>query len=173
MTISMSSTCQPIFRTTLGNLSHILDKAQAHADARKFDASVLTQFRLAPDMLPFTRQVLIACDAAKNGVARISGVEAPKFEDNEATFADLKARIQKTLDWLATVPAASLDGTEEKSITFPVGRDKTRTMTGEAYLKHWMLPNFFFHVTMAYAILRHNGVDLGKSDYLAGAAAQG
>ena len=173
MTISMSSTCQPIFRTTLGNLSHILDKAQAHADARKFDASVLTQFRLAPDMLPFTRQVLIACDAAKNGVARISGVEAPKFEDNEVTFADLKARIQKTLDWLATVPAASLDGTEEKSITFPVGRDKTRTMTGEAYLKHWMLPNFFFHVTMAYAILRHNGVDLGKSDYLAGAAAQG
>ena len=173
MTISMSSTCQPIFRTTLGNLSHILDKAQAHADARKFDASVLTQFRLAPDMLPFTRQVLIACDAAKNGVARISGVEAPKFEDNEATFADLKARIQKTLDWLATVPAASLDGTEDKSITFPVGRDKTRTMTGEAYLKHWMLPNFFFHVTMAYAILRHNGVDLGKSDYLAGAAAQG
>jgi len=173
MTISMSSTCQPIFRTTLGNLSHILDKAQAHADARKFDASVLTQFRLAPDMLPFTRQVLIACDAAKNGVARISGVEAPKFEDNEVTFADLKARIQKTLDWLATVPAASLDGTEEKSITFPVGREKTRTMTGEAYLKHWMLPNFFFHVTMAYAILRHNGVDLGKSDYLAGAAAQG
>ncbi|RZJ23233.1 MAG: DUF1993 domain-containing protein [Haliea sp.] len=170
MTISMSSTCQPIFRTTLGNLSHILDKAQAHADARKFDASVLTQFRLAPDMLPFTRQVLIACDAAKNGVARISGLEAPKFEDNEATFADLKVRIQKTLDWLATVPAASLDGTEDKSITFPVGRDKTRTMTGEAYLKHWMLPNFFFHVTMAYAILRHNGVDLGKSDYLAGAA---
>lgn len=170
MTISMSSTCQPLFRTTLGNLSHILDKAQAHADARKFDASVLTQFRLAPDMLPFTRQVLIACDAAKNGVARISGVEAPKFEDNEVTFADLKARIQKTLDWLATVPAASLDGTEEKSITFPVGRDKTRTMTGEAYLKHWMLPNFFFHVTMAYAILRHNGVELGKSDYLAGGA---
>ncbi|RYF27764.1 MAG: DUF1993 domain-containing protein [Comamonadaceae bacterium] len=170
MTISMSSTCQPIFKTTLGNLSHILDKAQAHADARKFDASVLTQFRLAPDMLPFTRQVLIACDAAKNGVARISGVEAPKFEDNETTFADLKVRIQKTLDWLATVPAASLDGTEDKSITFPVGRDKTRTMSGEAYLKHWMLPNFFFHVTMAYAILRHNGVDLGKSDYLAGAA---
>ncbi|MEP6824523.1 MAG: DUF1993 domain-containing protein [Ramlibacter sp.] len=169
MTISMSSTCQPIFRTTLGNLSHILDKAQANADTRKFDASVLTQFRLAPDMLPFVRQVLIACDAAKNGVARISGVEAPKFEDNETTFADLKARIQKTLDWLATVPADKLDGTETKDITFPVGRDKTRTMTGEEYLKHWMLPNFFFHVTTAYAILRHNGVELGKSDYLAGA----
>ncbi|MEO7546980.1 MAG: DUF1993 domain-containing protein [Ramlibacter sp.] len=169
MTISMSSTCQPIFRTTLGNLSHILDKAQANADTRKFDASVLTQFRLAPDMLPFVRQVLIACDAAKNGVARISGVEAPKFEDNETTFADLKVRIQKTLDWLATVPADKLDGTETKDITFPVGRDKTRTMTGEEYLKHWMLPNFFFHVTMAYAILRHNGVELGKSDYLAGA----
>ena len=173
MPMSMYAASVPVFQHMLRNLTHILDKAEANAQARKFEPSVLMAARLAPDMLPFTRQVLIACDAAKNGVARISGVEAPKFEDNEATFADLKARIQKTLDWLATVPAASLDGTEDKSITFPVGRDKTRTMTGEAYLKHWMLPNFFFHVTMAYAILRHNGVDLGKSDYLAGAAAQG
>ena len=171
MPISMSSASLPIFKAMLGNLSHILDKAQAHAQARKFDASALTGFRLAPDMLPFTRQITIACDAAKIGVARISGLEAPKFEDTETTFEELKARIQKTLDWLATVPADKLDGTEDKDITFPVGRDATRTMKAEAYLKHWVLPNFFFHVTTAYAILRHNGVELGKGDYLAGARA--
>ena len=171
MTISMSSASLPIFKSMLENLSHFLDKAQAHAEARKFDPVALLQFRLAPDMLPFTRQILIACDAAKNGVARISGVEAPRFEDNETTFPELKARIQKTLAYLATVPSERLDGTEEKDITFPVGREATRTMKGEAYLKHWALPNFFFHVTMAYAILRHNGVELGKADYLAGAKA--
>jgi len=171
MPISMSSASLPIFKAMLGNLSHILDKAQAHAQARKFDASALTGFRLAPDMLPFTRQITIACDAAKIGMARISGLEAPKFEDTETTFEELKARIQKTLDWLATVPADKLDGTEDKDITFPVGRDATRTMKAEAYLKHWVLPNFFFHVTTAYAILRHNGVELGKGDYLAGARA--
>jgi hypothetical protein len=171
MTISMSSASLPIFKTTLRNLSHILGKGLAHAQARKFDPLVLAQSRLAPDMLPLTRQVLIACDGPKNGIARISGLEAPKFEDNETTFEELQARIQKTLDWLATVPADKLDGTEAKEITFPVGKDKTRTMAGEAYLKHWVLPNFFFHVTMAYAILRHNGVELGKADYLAGAQA--
>jgi len=171
MPISMSSASLPIFKAMLGNLSHILDKAQAHAQARKFDPSALTGFRLAPDMLPFTRQITIACDAAKIGVARISGLEAPKFEDTETTFEELKARIQKTLDWLATVPADKLDGSEDKDITFPVGRDATRTMKAEAYLKHWVLPNFFFHVTTAYAILRHNGVELGKADYLAGARA--
>ena len=101
-------------------------------------------------------------------MARLSGAEAPRFEDSEATFAELKGRIQKTLAFLASVPPESIDGTEEKEITFPIGREKTRTMTGEAYLKHWMLPNLFFHVTMAYAILRHNGVELGKSEYLAG-----
>ena len=170
MTISMSSASLPVFKSMLANLSLILDKAQAHAEARKFDPAVLLQDRLAPDMLPFTRQVLIACDAAKNGVARISGVEAPKFDDTEATFPELKARIQKTLDYLATVPDYKLDGTEDKDITFPVGRENTRTMKAEAYLKHWALANFFFHITMAYAILRHNGVELGKSDYLVGAA---
>jgi len=166
----MSSASLPVFKTMLGNLSHILDKAQAHVEARKLDPVVLLQYRLSPDMLPFTRQVLIACDAAKNGVARISGVEAPKFDDTEATFPELKARIQKTLDYLATVPVDKLDGSEAKEITFPVGRDNTRTMKAEAYLKHWALPNFFFHITMAYAILRHNGVELGKSDYLLGGA---
>ena len=169
MAISMSSASLPVFRTMLGNLSHLLEKGQAYAQARKFDPQVLVTYRLAPDMLPFSRQIQIACDAAKNGVARIAGVEAPKFEDNEATFGELRARIAKTLAWLETVPAAKLDGTEDKDITFPVGRESTRTMKGEAYLKHWVLPNLFFHVTTAYAILRHNGVDLGKADYLAGA----
>jgi len=164
----MSSVSLPLFENMLGNLSHILDKAQAHAEAKKFEPAVLLQSRLAPDMLPLTRQILIACDAAKNGVARLSGVEAPKFDDTESTLAELKDRIGKTLTYLATVPAAQLDDSAEKDITFPVGKDKTRTMKGEAYLKHWMLPNFFFHVTTAYAILRHNGVELGKSDYLVG-----
>jgi hypothetical protein len=170
MTMSMYSASVPVFKHMLSNLSHILDKGQAHCEARKIDPTALTTFRLAPDMLPFTRQVLIACDAAKLGVARISGVEAPKFEDQESTFAQLKERIGKTLAYLESVPAGTLDGTEDKEVTFPVGRDKTRTMSAQAYLTTWALPNFFFHVTTAYAILRHNGVDLGKADYLAGAA---
>jgi len=169
MSISMSSASLPIFQTMLTNLSHLLAKAQTHAEAKKFDPSVLTQYRLAPDMLPFTRQVLIACDAAKLCVARLSDLEAPKFEDTETTLVELMSRIQKTLDWLKSVPASALDGTELKSITFPVGKDKTRTMNGEDYLKHWALPNVFFHVTTAYAILRHNGVEIGKADYLLGA----
>jgi uncharacterized protein len=171
MALSMSSAVLPTVQQMLRNLSHILDKGEAHAQARGFDPAALTSDRLAPDMLPFTRQVLIACDAAKNGVARISGVEAPRFEDKESTFDELKERIQKTLDYLASVPADALDGTEDKEITFPVGRDKTRTMKAADYVRHWMLPNFFFHVTTAYAILRHNGVELGKADYLAGGGA--
>jgi uncharacterized protein len=168
MTTSMYSASVPVFQHMLRNLVHILDKGEANAQARKIDPAVLAAARLAPDMLPFTRQILIACDGAKNGVARISGVEAPKFEDNEASFPELKARVQKTLDFLATVPAAKMEGTEDKDITFPVGRDSTRTMKAQAYLGTWVLPNFFFHVTTAYAILRHNGVDLGKTDYLTG-----
>lgn len=169
MAMSMYAAGVPVFQHMLRNLSHILDKGEASARARKFDPSVLLAARLAPDMLPLLRQIPIACDAAKNGVARISGVEAPKFEDNEANFDELRARIRKTLDYLETVPAAKMDGTEDKDITFPVGRDSTRTMKAQAYLTTWVLPNFFFHVTTAYAILRHNGVDLGKPDYLVGA----
>ena len=119
-------------------------------------------------MLDFTRQVQIACDAAKNGIARLSGIEAPKFEDKESTLEELQTRIQNTLKFIATVPANAIDGTEEKEITFPAGPSKTRTMQGEAYLTQWMLPNVFFHTTTAYAMLRHNGVDLGKIDYLLG-----
>ena len=170
MSISMSSASMPVCKTMLSNLDHMLDKMQAFIDEKKCEPGALLNYRMAPDMLPFTRQVQIACDAAKNGVARLSGVEAPKIEDSESTLAELKGRIKKTLDYLASVPADKLDGTEAKEITFPVGKDATRTMTAEAYLKHWMLPNVFFHVTTAYLILRHNGVALGKRDYLVGAA---
>ena len=168
MPISLYSASVPVFQHMLGNLSHILEKGQAHAVARKFDPAVLTGCRLAPDMLPLARQVLIACDAAKNGIMRVSGVEAPRFEDKETTFPELQARIRKTLDYLQLVPPETVDGKEEREITFPVGQEHKRTMTAQAYLTTWALPNFFFHLTTTYAILRHNGVELGKADYLVG-----
>jgi hypothetical protein len=170
MTISMSSASLPVCTRMLNNLSQILAKAEQFVESKKIDPTALTTYRLAPDMFPFTRQVLIACDAAKNGVARLSGVEAPKFEDNETTLAQLQERIQKTLAFIATVPAAALDGTENNEITFPAGPGKTRTLSGQDYLCHWMLPNLYFHITTAYTILRHNGVEVGKLDYLMGSA---
>lgn len=169
MAISMYSASVPIFKKMLGNLSYFLDKAQAHADAKKFDAANLMGFRLAPDMLPFTRQVLIACDASKIGAARLAGVDWPKYDDTEVTIAQLKERIAKTLDFLGSLSPEQINGSEDKDVTFPVGRDgTTRTLKGEDFLKHWVTPNVFFHVTTAYAILRHNGVELGKTDYLLG-----
>jgi uncharacterized protein len=169
MSISMYSASVPVFQRMLGNLSHFLDKAQAYADSKKFDTAVLVNSRLAPDMLNFATQIRIACDASKLAISRIAGIEAPKFEDKESTFDELKARIQKTLDYLATVKPEQLNGTEAKDITFPVGREgQTRTLSGEDYLKHWATPNMYFHVTTAYALLRHNGVDLGKTDFLMG-----
>ena len=137
----------------------------ALASARKFDPAVYLGARLAPDMLAFTKQIQIACDAAKCGVARLAGVEAPKFEDDEASLADLRERIRKTLDFVLSVPAARIDGTEDKDIVVP-RRQGSMTLSGETYLKHFMLPNFFFHVTTTYALLRHNGVELGKADFL-------
>ena len=119
-------------------------------------------------MLPLKRQVQIACDAVKNGLARLSGVEAPKFEDKENSLPELKERIRKTLDYVNSVPRDKVDGCEDKDITFPAGRDVTRTLKGEAYLLNVAFPNMFFHVTTTYAILRHNGVELGKGDYLIG-----
>ena len=169
MTISMYSASVPVFQRMLRNLSHILDKAAAFCEARKVDPSVLTRDRLAPDMLPLTRQVFIATDAAKLAVSRITGMEAPKFEDDDSYgFAQLKERIQKTLDFLASVKPEALDGTDEKQLSIPVGGSPVQ-MSAEDYLKYRALPNFFFHVTTAYSILRHNGVELGKADYLAGA----
>jgi hypothetical protein len=165
MTISMHSASVPVFVRMLGNMLTWLDKADEHAKARKFDSGVLLAARLAPDMLPFVNQIQIACDAAKFAVARLAGAEAPKFEDNEANLDELRQRIRKTIDYVRSVPAAQVDGTEDKDIAVP-RRDGTLTLKGEVYLKHMVLPNFFFHVTTAYALLRHNGVDLGKSDYL-------
>jgi hypothetical protein len=165
MSISMHSASVPVFVRMLGNLSTWLDKAEAHALARKFDASVYLSSRLAPDMLPFTKQIQIACDAAKFGVARLAGVESPKFEDNETSLADLRERIAKTLAYVQSVPASQIDGSEARDVVVP-RRDGSMTLKGEVYLKHWVLPNFYFHVTTAYALLRHNGVELGKGDYL-------
>jgi hypothetical protein len=165
MSISMYSASVPVFVRMLGNLGVWLDKAEAHAKAKKFDTSVYLSARLAPDMLPFTNQIQIACDGAKFGVARLSGVEAPKFSDNESSFAELRERVAKTLAFVQSVPAASIDGTEDKEITVP-RRDAPLVLKGEAYLKHFVLPNLYFHLTTAYALLRHNGVELGKMDFL-------
>ena len=165
MTISMYQASVPCFVRTLGNLSAILDKAQAHVDARKIDPLVLTSYRLYPDMLPMTRQVQIACDAAKGLVARLSGTENPVHEDNEKSLSDLQARIAKTLAFVQSVTPAQLDGTEEKDIVVKRGDTETHYQ-GMQYLLGNALPNFYFHVTTAYNILRHNGVEIGKRDYI-------
>lgn len=168
MAITMHSASVPIFLTMLGNLAKWLDKAVAHARAKKFDPDTLLTSRLAPDMLSLGKQIQIACDSAKFGVARLAGGEAPKFDDTESTIAELQARIEATAAYLRSVPAHQVDGSEGKPISVPVrGRDPLQ-FTGEQYLKHFALPNFFFHVTTAYALLRHNGVELGKADYLRG-----
>jgi hypothetical protein len=159
MSITMHSASVPIFVRMLTNLNACLDKAEAHAVAKKFDTSVYLGTRLAPDMLPF------ACDTVKFCVARLAGVDGPKFEDNETTLAELRERINATIAYAKSVPAAQIDGSEDKDITLP-RRDGPIIMKGEAYLKHFALPNVFFHVTTAYALLRHNGVELGKRDYL-------
>ena len=169
MTISLSSASLPVFAKFLGNLRHLLTKAQADVQARGYDEQALVQFRLSPDMLPFKRQISIACDAGKLWAARVSGLEAPVYENTEETLEALVGRIDKTLAWLKTVPPAALDGLEDKQVTFPSGKTATRTMSGEDYLKNWALPNMFFHITTAYAILRHNGVVIGKNEFLMGA----
>ena len=171
MSITLHSASVPVFVQFLGNLRHLLAKAQADVAARGYDEQALVQYRLAPDMLPFKTQICIACDAAKLCAARISGLEAPKYENTENTLAELIARIDNTVAWLKTVPASALDGQEDKEVTFPVGKTATRTMTAQAYLTTWALPNMYFHITTAYNILRHNGVVIGKSDYLVGPAA--
>jgi hypothetical protein len=168
MSITMHSASVPMFVRMLGNLVKFIEKAEAHAQAKKFDPAVYLTARLAPDMLPFTRQVQIACDTAKFCMARLGGVEAPKHEDNEASLGDLKARIAKTLAFIQSVPADQIVGTEDKDISVP-RRDGVLVMKGEAYLKHFATPNFYFHVTTAYALLRHYGVELGKADFLGGA----
>ncbi|MBS0320943.1 MAG: DUF1993 domain-containing protein [Proteobacteria bacterium] len=165
MTLSMYEASIPRFIHTLDNLAKILDKAQAYAEARKIDPTVLASDRLYPDMLPLSAQVQIATDSAKGVAARLAGIDIPVFEDNEKTLTDLKARVEKTIAFLRTLKAAQVDGTEDKSLVIKVG-GKDTPFTGIQLLLGRSLPNFYFHVTMAYAILRHNGLDIGKRDYL-------
>jgi hypothetical protein len=165
MTISMYQASVPCFVRTLGNLSAILDKAQAHVDARKIDPAALTSYRLFPDMLPMTKQVQIACDAAKGLVARLSGLENPVHDDNEKTLGELQARIAKTLAFVQSVTPVQIDGTEDKDIVVKRGDTETH-YKGMQYLLGNALTNFYFHLTTAYNILRHNGVEIGKRDYL-------
>jgi hypothetical protein len=155
----------PRFANMLRNLSALIDKAEAHCAAKKIDPLALTSYRLYPDMFPFTRQVQIACDTAKGAVARLAGAEIPKHEDTEQTFAELKARIAKTIDFVESVPAAKIDGSEEKEIVLAM-RSGERRFKGMQYLLGHAYPNFYFHVTTAYNILRHNGVEVGKGDYI-------
>ncbi len=168
MTISMYQSSVPVFIHNLNNLSEILKKAADHAEAKKIEPSVLINSRLFPDMLPLVRQVQIASDAAKASVARLAEIEVPSFEDNETSFADLQERIAKTIKFLQTIKPAQIDGKEELKISyFQHGKD--RNFVGLPYLLNWALPNIFFHITTAYAILRHNGVEIGKKDYLGNA----
>ena len=165
MTISMYQASAPRFVNALQNLSAILDKAQAHADAKKLDVLTLTTFRLFPDMLPMTRQVQIACDGAKGAMARLAGVEIPKHEDTEQSIVELKTRIAKTIDFVRSFKPAQIDGTEDREIVLKI-RGSDVKFTGMQYLLGFALPNLYFHVTTAYNILRHNGVEIGKSDYI-------
>ncbi|WP_345814790.1 DUF1993 domain-containing protein [Paraburkholderia sp. PREW-6R] len=165
MPISMYQASLPVLIRGLTNLQAILGKAQAHAAEKQIDPSVFTQARLAPDMLPLVRQVYIASDTAKGCAARLAGVEAPKFDDVEQTFDELHARLQKTIDYLKEFNAQQIDGQEERQITLKM-RTGPIEFTGMSYLFGFVLPNFYFHITTAYDILRHNGVELGKLDYL-------
>ena len=167
MKLTMHQASAVRFAAMLRNLSAILDKAEAHAAARKIDPSALTAFRLYPDMFPLTRQVQIACDTAKGAVARLAGAEIPKHEDTEQSFAELKARVAKTLDFIGSVKAEKLEGADEREVTIRQ-RGQDVKMSGLQYLLAVAQPNFYFHLATAYNILRHNGVELGKRDFLGG-----
>lgn len=165
MSISMYLASIPPILRTLTNLRAVLEKAAAHAEARKIDPSVLINARLYPDMFPLSRQVQIATDNAKGAASRLAGREPPKYEDNESTFPELVARIDKTIALLETFKPEHIDGSEDKTITLPM-HDRTLTFKGMPYLLDYVLPNIYFHVTIAYAILRHSGVEIGKKDFL-------
>ena len=166
MTISMYSASVPVFKQLLGALDDVLSKAEAHAGDRKIEPGVLLQARLFPDMLPLTRQVQIACDFAKSVPARLAGVEVPAYDDTEQSFAELHARIAKTLAFIDTLGAAQFDGSEQREIVLRPGTPKERKLDGQAYLLQYGLPQFLFHVTTAYGLLRHNGVEIGKKDFM-------
>ena len=165
MTISMYQASAPRFARMLRNLSAILAKAQVHAEAKKLDSAALTSFRLFPDMFPLARQVQIACDQAKGAVARLAGAEPPKHEDTEQSFADLQARIAKTLDFVESVKPAQIDGSEGREVVLKLRAGELR-LQGLDYLFSHAYPNFYFHVTTSYAMLRHNGVEIGKKDFV-------
>ncbi len=165
MTLSIYDLSIPVLTRGLTNLTAILDKAAAHAAAKKIDPAVLAQARLFPDMFPLSRQVQITCDTAKGAAARLAGVEVPKHEDTEKTIEELKQRVAKTLEFVKSIKAEQLHGAESKTIEmkFP---NSTLTFTGLTYLANFVLPNFFFHISMTYALLRTNGIEVGKMDYL-------
>jgi hypothetical protein len=167
MKISMYALSHDVFKKSLGQLQHVMEKGIANAKARNFDTSVLVGARLAPDMLPFSKQIQLTSDFAKNSMARLAGIDPPKFEDNETTMEELLARVKKTLEYIDTVPATALEGSETRDIRIPL-RDRTVEFKGLQFLQHWALPNFFFHFVTAYNVLRHNGVDIGKRDFLGG-----
>ena len=166
MSISMYQVFVPPAVHSLRNLRYILEKAAAHAEARKIIPSVLINSRLYPDMFPLSRQVQIAADIAKNAACRLAGIEPPKFEDNESTFPELLARLDKTIALIETFKADQINGTEDKTILLPMHDKTTLTFQGLSYLLNFVMPNIYFHVTTVYAILRHNGVEIGKQDFL-------
>lgn len=166
MPLSMHQASIPILRRTLTNLIAILKKGEAHAEARGIDPSILVNSRLYPDMFPLSKQIQIASDISRRGTARLAGVEAPVMEDSETTFAELIDRLQASLDYLATFSADQINGSETKEVQVPIGRGESITMQGWPFLQFFVLPNVYFHVTTAYDILRHNGVEVGKRDFL-------
>lgn len=167
MSISMYQALVPVAIHTLTSLSKVLAKGQAHCEARKIDPNAFLQSRLFPDMFPLIKQVQIAADMVKGGASRLAGVDIPKFEDNEVTFADLQARIAKTVDYLQTFKPEQIDGSEGKDIVLTL-HSRTLELKGQVYLTTFVLPNLYFHATTAYNLLRHGGVEIGKSDFLGG-----
>lgn len=163
--MSMSNGSIPVFEVGLNALSALLDKATAHAEAKRIEPAVLLNARLFPDMFPFTRQVQTVCDQAKNGGARLAGIDPPRYEDTETTIPELKARVAKTLAFVKTLDAGSIDAAASREISFPLG-PRTGRMKGADYLNFFVLPNFHFHLATAYGILRHCGVEIGKRDFL-------
>jgi hypothetical protein len=166
MDLSMHAVAVPPLKRALHNLAGVLSKGQAHAEALGIAPDVLLQSRLYPDMFPLIRQVQIASDIARRGVARLAGDEAPAIEDNETSFGELIGRLERTVAYLDSVAAGQLDGSQTRPVTVPIGRDETITMEGLPFLSAFVLPNVYFHCTTAYDLLRHNGVVLGKRDFL-------
>ena len=166
MSITMHSASAPVYIRMLNNMLGWLDKAEAHAKARKFDPNNFLSMRLTPDMLPLSAQIQIATDHVKGGLARLAAIDPPKWPDDEKTLDELRARIRKAIEYAQSIPAAKLEGSDAREITLPIGPGRTMEFPGETFLKAFSLPNFFFHVTMTYALLRQGGVDIGKMDYL-------